>query len=794
MTHPHEGRLPRVTVVTPTFNRAHLLPFTVSSVLGQSFEEFEYIIIDDGSTDGTEAVLRQFADPRIAFLRHENRGEAATTNRGWAMARGEYFAVLSSDDLVKPQWLARMVRFMDENPEILVGYPDYEIIDSQGRVTSVAVTPTYSREGMIAACAPSPGVGAVIRRTALRDLHALRNPEYRFAPDLDSWLRLSLRGPFARLGEVLGAWRDHEGSITVRDRTLARGIEMLRIAHRFFKIPDLSADIMRLRPFAMAHACSSTAYVLAEKKPLSAAFFLRLSYAFSATQPDFIPAHHRRPPRPGPRRFLRLVGASLRHRAIQLLRRTARHLPAGARHSGRALLTRMGLLPKAPDVVPQPEAPDPVRARITELMPQIRADLAAFRDTVGVLSPAPAVLDLLAQRATAPAAPYLMQVMARVFDAFPDRMEHTLVLPWVSIIGGSETVTARLIEALCRLRGAEGLCVIAPDSSYTPSGARSYHGLPFLGLSDLDPSLDAAARADILDCILVQRRPKVMHSVNSLAAWQVIRERGRYHAADIALFGNIYSDIRLADGVPAAPFYYDFLPHCIEHLAGVMADNHAVLDRAAANFGFGPGLRAKMHVVRTPVVGLNGSDTARDMRTFRPMPERRSLWLSRLAPEKRLDVLAQIAARCPSRRFDVRGADNGLTPDLSVLRSKTNLAVLGPFGGLDEIRWDDYDSYVFTTSGEGMPISLLEIAVRGLPMVAPAVGGIGEFLTAETGWLVSGQDKVDEYVDALAQIEDDPEEAARRVAAAQALLLREYSRDAFDATLRAIPRYLGERR
>ena len=793
-------------MVTPTFGRADLLPLAARSVLDQRFRDFEYLILDDGAADDMPAVVQQLHDPRVTLLRHEHRGEAATTNRGWAMGRGEYFTLLSSDDLVKPHWLERLVHVLDENPELLVAYPDYDVIDRQGNVTGPAPGFDYDRDRMIAAFLPFPGVGAVIRRSALRDLPALRNPDYRYESDLASWLRLSLRGPFARVPEILGSRRSHGDAPPAAGERHARAAEVIRIARQFFDRPGLGEDVLRLRPWATAQAYATAHRMLRDTHPLRAAFCLLQSYRIAPALPDLVPTALKRPPRPDYPHVLRLLGASLRFRTVAALRGIGRSLHPGPRPSGPTMPA--GLLPSddatssepvaqpaepppAPSPAAPPSPPDPARERIEAMMPQIGEDLAAFQDMVGVLSSTPSVLDTLRRNVAVLAAPALAQVTARALAALPGRVEHVLVVPWVSGIGGSETVTERLVEALRRLRGADGLCVIAPDAFYRAAGLARYRGLPFLGLSDIDPALDQDGRAEILDRLLVQRRPRVVHGVNSLAGWQVMRERGRHHAADSALFANIYSDVRHRDGAPAASYYYDYLPHCMEHLSSLIADNHAVLRRAQSSLGLGPALMAKTRVVRTPVIGLDGGDPARDLRPFRPAAGRRSLWLSRIAPEKRFDVLAQLAARCPGRLFEMRGADNGFAPDISVLRDRPNITIPGAFGSLTEIPWDDYDSYVFTTSAEGMPIALLEIAARGLPLIAPAVGGIGEFVTAETGWLIPAQDDVGAYAVALAEIEAEPAEARRRVAAAQALLLREHSRDAFDAALRAIPRYLG---
>lgn len=110
---------PRVTIVTPTYNRADLLPHAIDAALAQTFGDFELLIIDDGSEDATDAVVAGYDDPRIRYEKNpKNLGLPATRNRSLDLARGQIIANLDSDDLVEPEWLQTTVSFLDANPGV----------------------------------------------------------------------------------------------------------------------------------------------------------------------------------------------------------------------------------------------------------------------------------------------------------------------------------------------------------------------------------------------------------------------------------------------------------------------------------------------------------------------------------------------------------------------------------------------------------------------------------------------------------------------------------------------------
>jgi Glycosyl transferase family 2 len=108
----------KVSVILPVFNCKTYVGEAIESILNQKFQDFEFLIIDDGSTDGTPGVLAKYTDPRIRHYRHENRGLAATLNIGISLAQGKYIARQDQDDISLPERLEKQVAFMASHPRV----------------------------------------------------------------------------------------------------------------------------------------------------------------------------------------------------------------------------------------------------------------------------------------------------------------------------------------------------------------------------------------------------------------------------------------------------------------------------------------------------------------------------------------------------------------------------------------------------------------------------------------------------------------------------------------------------
>ena len=210
-----------MSVILPVYNRADFVDEAVRSILKQAFEDFEFIIIDDGSTDGSSAVLQKLArkDTRIRLVHKENSGLIASLNRGLDMAEGQYVARMDSDDISHPERFERQVRFLEANPSVGVLGTTADFIDADGRMSDS--WPVPERSDVIAwrllfnncMCHPS-----VMMRASVMDRLGGYAPWAIYAEDYELWTRAIQITRVANLPDSLLQFRRHNDSVTVRMR------------------------------------------------------------------------------------------------------------------------------------------------------------------------------------------------------------------------------------------------------------------------------------------------------------------------------------------------------------------------------------------------------------------------------------------------------------------------------------------------------------------------------------------------------------------------------------------------
>jgi glycosyltransferase involved in cell wall biosynthesis len=204
---------PIVSVITGTFNKASYVRRTIESVLSQTFTEFEYLVIDDCSTDGTLEILREFGD-RIRLI---ERGANSSVpgiprNQGMAEARGKYVAFLDADDLWDPDKLTRHVAYMEAHPEFPLSHTYCRVIDGNDvvqRVRHEGMLPPagFCFKAMLKHCWVTTST-VMLQRALFQELGGMREePVWRTGEDYEYYMRIAARHPIGLVDEVLAAYR-----------------------------------------------------------------------------------------------------------------------------------------------------------------------------------------------------------------------------------------------------------------------------------------------------------------------------------------------------------------------------------------------------------------------------------------------------------------------------------------------------------------------------------------------------------------------------------------------------------
>ncbi len=243
---------PLVSIVVPAYNHASYLAQAIESILNQDYPRIELIVLDDGSTDGTRQVLEAYGD-RFHWETQPNIGQANTLNKGWRMSVGEILSYLSADDILLPQAVSRSVECLLENSEVVLTYCDFNLISADSRIVRRIRTPDFDYREMLAKVKCPPGPGTFFTRSAF-ELTGNWDVSLRAMLDYDYWLRLGLHGRFIRIPEVLAQYRVHENSQTVAGYTEAQAAEPILIVSRFFKRPDLPANLRGLEGQTLSNA------------------------------------------------------------------------------------------------------------------------------------------------------------------------------------------------------------------------------------------------------------------------------------------------------------------------------------------------------------------------------------------------------------------------------------------------------------------------------------------------------------------------------------------------------------
>ena len=211
-----------ISVVIPLYNKEKQIAHTIQSVFNQTFQDFEVVIVDDGSTDESAAEVEKFCDSRIRLIHQENAGVAAARNRGIEEAKGDLIAFLDADDEWKPEYLATQYHLSQKYPDCNVFACNYEFRNIEGKVTPTIIRklPFTGEDGIlsnyfeVASCSHPPlwTSSIVVKKQAIQAIGGFP-VGIRSGEDLLTWARLAVNGQIAYSKKVEAIYDLGEGYV-----------------------------------------------------------------------------------------------------------------------------------------------------------------------------------------------------------------------------------------------------------------------------------------------------------------------------------------------------------------------------------------------------------------------------------------------------------------------------------------------------------------------------------------------------------------------------------------------------
>jgi glycosyltransferase involved in cell wall biosynthesis len=247
----YHSNIPLVSIVTSTYKHEKYLRRTIDSVLNQDYPNVEYIVINDGSPDGTEEVLKSYGD-RLYWSTQENIGEVPTLNRGIKMAKGSLVGKLSSDDYLYPNYVSEVVKQFLNDPDLIVVYTDFDLVDENDALIMSIKKQDYDAVNAVRdhLCLPGP---ATLFRKELFDQLGGFHTGFRILFDMDFWWRSSLFGKIGHLPVELSAFRQHGNSQSNAGGMLMAS-ETIQCVERFYSTSPMPKEFRKVKRQAFSNA------------------------------------------------------------------------------------------------------------------------------------------------------------------------------------------------------------------------------------------------------------------------------------------------------------------------------------------------------------------------------------------------------------------------------------------------------------------------------------------------------------------------------------------------------------
>jgi len=206
----------------PVYNAEQFLRESIDSILRQTFTDFEFIIINDGSTDGSQSIIDTYAkkDPRVVSIKQDNKGVVATANKAITIAKGKYIARMDADDISMPDRLKQEVAILNKKPKTILVCSSFEIFNKDGefRYKDIVAPGNAQIKRALYLRNPIANGSTLIRKSSLIEAGLFDEV---FAEDFKMWTKLALLGDFESTGTMLYRWRMNPSGLTLSNNSLS---------------------------------------------------------------------------------------------------------------------------------------------------------------------------------------------------------------------------------------------------------------------------------------------------------------------------------------------------------------------------------------------------------------------------------------------------------------------------------------------------------------------------------------------------------------------------------------------
>lgn len=249
-----------ISVIIPTYNRASLVIDAINTVINQTYQDFEIIIIDDGSTDNTEQVIKGINDLRIRYIYQENSGKpSCARNNGIRKAKGEYIAFLDSDDLWHPQMLEKNISILNNNNKIgfvtnWSSYRTFEGNEIKKKICYAKNKNEYMSYLLLSPDKAYAGPSTILVKKECFEKAGCFDEEMTFCEDWDMFFRIALFYEMHNLEEVLTYVRVHQESLSKTPEVTKFREGYLRFLEKAFENKNLPTEILNIKNKAYSNA------------------------------------------------------------------------------------------------------------------------------------------------------------------------------------------------------------------------------------------------------------------------------------------------------------------------------------------------------------------------------------------------------------------------------------------------------------------------------------------------------------------------------------------------------------